>query len=66
MRIEGAYLPVEESCSLHLMHSRQYLFRVGYEWVQKSFEELALDEFIYGHDAVFPVNAFTAVSIMIC
>lgn len=30
-----------------------------YEWVQKSVEELALDETIYGHDAVFPVNAFT-------
>jgi len=30
-----------------------------YEWVQKSTEELALDENIYGHDAVFPVNAFT-------
>jgi hypothetical protein len=31
-----------------------------YEWVQKSVEELALDETIYGHDAVFPVNALTA------
>lgn len=31
-----------------------------YEWVQKSVEELALDETIYGHDAVFPVNAITA------
>lgn len=31
-----------------------------YEWVQKSTEELALDENIYGHDALFPVNAFTA------
>lgn len=30
-----------------------------YEWVQKSTEELALDENVYGHDAVFPVNAFT-------
>lgn len=30
-----------------------------YEYVQKSVEELALDETIYGHDAVFPVNAFT-------
>ena len=30
-----------------------------YEWVQKSVEELNLDENIYGHDAVFPVNAFT-------
>jgi len=31
-----------------------------YEWVQKSTEELALDQNIYGDDAVFPVNAFTA------
>lgn len=30
-----------------------------YEWVQKGIEELALDENAYGHDAVFPVNAFT-------
>jgi hypothetical protein len=30
-----------------------------YEWVQKSVEELALDENIYGHHAVFPVNALT-------
>jgi uncharacterized Zn finger protein (UPF0148 family) len=30
-----------------------------YEWVQKGIEELSLDENIYGHDAVFPVNAFT-------
>ena len=31
-----------------------------YEWVQKSVEELALDQTVYGQDAVFPVNAFTA------
>jgi hypothetical protein len=31
-----------------------------YEWVQKGIEELSLDETVYGHDAVFPVNAFTA------
>jgi hypothetical protein len=31
-----------------------------YEWVQKSTEELVLDENIHGHDAVFPVHAFTA------
>jgi hypothetical protein len=31
-----------------------------YEYVQKSVEELNLDETIYGHDAIFPVNAFTA------
>jgi hypothetical protein len=30
-----------------------------FEWVQKSVEELALDENIYGHHAVFPVNALT-------
>lgn len=34
------------------LHSR-------YEWVQKGLEELSLDESTYGHDAVFPVNAFT-------
>ena len=31
-----------------------------YEWVQKSTEELALDETSYGHDALFPVHAWTA------
>ena len=30
-----------------------------YEWVQKTLEDLALDEAVYGRDAVFPVNAFT-------
>ena len=35
-------------------------FHTRYEWVQKSIEELSLDEAVYGHDAVFPVNAFTA------
>jgi hypothetical protein len=30
-----------------------------YDWTQKSVEELVLDENVYGHDAVFPVNAFT-------
>ncbi|HTE10285.1 MAG TPA: hypothetical protein VK645_04930, partial [Chitinophagaceae bacterium] len=30
-----------------------------YEWVQKTLEELVLDEAVYGHDAVFPVNAFS-------
>lgn len=34
-------------------------FHSRYEWVQKGIEELSLDEAIYGHDAVFPVNAFT-------
>ena len=31
-----------------------------YEWVQKSLEELNLDENEFEHDAIFPVNAFTA------
>lgn len=31
-----------------------------YEHVQKSVEELVLDESVYGHDAIFPVNAITA------
>jgi hypothetical protein len=31
-----------------------------YEWVQKSTEELSLDEDIHGHDAIFPVHALTA------
>jgi hypothetical protein len=30
-----------------------------YEYVQKSAEELVLDEAVYGHDAIFPVNAIT-------
>lgn len=30
-----------------------------YEWVQKSTEELNLDDAAYGHDSVFPVNALT-------
>jgi hypothetical protein len=30
-----------------------------YEWVQKSVEELDLDESKYGHDAIFPVHALT-------
>lgn len=30
-----------------------------YEFVQKSAEELVLDETVYGHDAIFPVNALT-------
>jgi hypothetical protein len=31
-----------------------------YEWVQKSVEELNLDEIQYGEHSVFPVHAFTA------
>jgi len=30
-----------------------------YEYVQKSVEELNLDELLYGHDALFPVHTFT-------
>ena len=30
-----------------------------YEWVQKSVEELNLDETVYGPGTIFPVNAFT-------
>lgn len=30
-----------------------------YEWVEKSSENLLLDEGVYGHGALFPVNAFT-------
>jgi hypothetical protein len=31
-----------------------------YEWVQKSVEELTLDETLFGHDAIFPIHAITA------
>jgi hypothetical protein len=31
-----------------------------YEWVQKSTEELNLDENVYGPTTVFPINSFTA------
>ena len=31
-----------------------------YEWVQKGLEELSLDENVFGKNALFPVNAFTA------
>jgi hypothetical protein len=31
-----------------------------YEWVQKSVEELSLSEAEFGHDAIFPIHAFTA------
>ncbi len=30
-----------------------------YEWVEKSNEELLLDEELYGHGKIYPVNAFT-------
>ncbi|XZF13990.1 hypothetical protein ACTHGU_19600 [Chitinophagaceae bacterium MMS25-I14] len=41
------------------MHAGKLITYLRYEWVQKSTEELNLDEIIYGHDKVFPVNAFT-------
>jgi hypothetical protein len=40
-------------------NKKRLAFYSRYEFVQKSVEELALDENIYGHDVVFPVNAFT-------
>lgn len=39
-------------------HNRLALYG-RYDWVQKSVEELVLNENIYGHDAIFPVNAIT-------
>jgi hypothetical protein len=41
------------------LHIKRFMVYGRYEWVQKSVEELNLDENIYGHDQVFPVNAFT-------
>lgn len=41
-------------------HTNRLAVYGRYEWVQKSLEELNLDEGVYGHDAVFPVHAFTA------
>lgn len=38
---------------------RKLAIYTRYEMVQKSVEELALDELQYGHDAIFPVNAIT-------
>ena len=37
----------------------KWAIHTRYEWVQKGIEELALDETIYGHDAVFPINSLT-------
>jgi hypothetical protein len=50
---ENAVL-VEAECRKHKLG-----LYARYEWVQKSIEELVLDENVFGHDAVFPVNAFT-------
>lgn len=38
---------------------RKFEFYTRYEWVQKSREELNLDENLYGEDTLFPVNALT-------
>jgi hypothetical protein len=37
----------------------RFAFHTRYEYVEKSGEELVLDETIYGHNEIFPVNAFT-------
>ena len=39
--------------------NRKLTLHTRYEFVQKSSEELHLDENLFDHDAVFPVNAFT-------
>jgi hypothetical protein len=38
---------------------RKWASYVRYEWVQKSVEELQLDENVYGHHSIFPVHALT-------
>lgn len=38
---------------------KNFIFHGRYEFVQKSVEELNLDEIIYGHETIFPVYAFT-------
>lgn len=53
--------PAEHGALLEASHSVKRTTIYGrYEWVQKSAEELVLDEDEFDHDAVFPVNAFTA------
>lgn len=49
----GALLEASHSVNRTTVYGR-------YEWVQKSAEELVLDEDEFDHDAVFPVNAVTA------
>ena len=39
---------------------RAHAFYGRYEWVQKSVEELSLNEADFGHDAIFPIHALTA------
>ena len=51
----GALLEASHSIKRTTIYSR-------YEWVQKSIEELNLNEAVFGHDAVFPVHALTAGS----
>lgn len=46
--VEGAYT------------ERKWNIYTRYEWVQKSSEELQLDETVYGHHTLYPVHAFTA------
>ena len=51
----------ENGVLLEGSHSKKRTTVYGrYEWVQKSVEELNLDETEFGHDAIFPVHAFTA------
>ncbi|WP_423147812.1 hypothetical protein [Rubrolithibacter danxiaensis] len=38
---------------------QRFALYTRYEWVQKSVEELSLDESTYGEDTLFPVNAIT-------
>jgi hypothetical protein len=38
---------------------KRWLTYTRYEWVQKSAEELDLDEVLYSSNTIFPVNAFT-------
>lgn len=51
----------ENGFLLEAAHSVQRATVYGrYEWVEKSAEELDLNENVYGHDGLFPVHAFTA------
>lgn len=50
----------EHGALIEASHVKGRMIYYGrYEWVQKSVEELVLDEAEYGHDAVFPVHALT-------
>lgn len=51
----------ENGVLVEAAHSVQRTTIYGrYEWVEKSSEELYLDENTYGHNAIYPVKAFTA------